>query len=100
MRRLLKNDCLEWIDGRHYRTASEKKIFSILLLVENKSFFSSSMQARGNYKYTQNTIPRTEGKRNDLVLTDVGGRILKLNFLKGGVNILNGLIEIEMCSSV
>ena len=42
------------------------------------------MQVWGNYKYTQNAIPRTEGKRNDLVLTEVGGRILKLNFQKGG----------------
>jgi len=32
-------------------------------------------------------VPRTEGKRNELVFTDVGGRILKLKFLKRGMNI-------------
>ena len=57
------------------------------------------MQVRGYYKCKQNTIRRTERKRNDLVLTDVGGRILKLKFLNRVVNILNGLIEIGMSSN-
>jgi len=39
----------------------------------------------------QNTIPRTERKRNDLALTDVDGRILKLKFLKRGMNIFEWL---------
>ena len=34
-----------------------------------------------------------------MVLTDVGGRILKLKFLKKVVNVLNGLIEIGMSSN-